>query len=620
MSNSDRKLPNLSAILQDTFGYDTFRGQQEAVVEHVTRGGDALVLMPTGGGKSLCFQIPALARRGVTIVISPLLALMRDQVQQLRQAGVRAAELNSDVSRQEAMATMRAMRSGDIDLVYVAPERFATESFRALLDETPIALFAIDEAHCVSQWGHDFRPEYLLVGQICSQYKGVPRIALTATADEKTQQDMIARLHLENAVVYRSSFDRPNINYTISDKDDPKRQLLDFVQQRRGQSGIVYCLSRKNVEDHVDFLVSKGFDAIPYHAGVESRLKKANQDRFIKEDGVIVVATVAFGMGINKPDVRFVFHMSLPSTVEAYYQETGRAGRDGLPSDAGMIYGMQDIVLRRQMIDGSDGTEDHRRSMRSRLQALVGMVESPECRRSVLLRYFGDEHPGGCNNCDRCLSPVATYEGTIDAQKVLSAAKRTGQRFGAQHLVDVLIGKLNEKIQKHGHCDLPTFGVGKDHSEHYWKHVMRQLTAAGMLEEPDRYGGLVITPEGIRVLRGERVVRLVLAREKAALKRRSAGKAPGVIGPVGAHGFEGSDLALWNALRKWRTATAKAQGLPPYVVFSDNSLSQIVSTRPTSEGDFMKIYGMGARRAARYAEELLFVLAEHEGKRPALGR
>lgn len=599
--------PKALKVLRETFGYEDFRGEQESIVNHIIEGGNALVLMPTGGGKSLCYQVPALVRKGVTVVISPLLALMRDQVQQLEQAGVRASKLNSTITQAEARQVERDMRAGAVDLVYVAPERFATEGFQSLLSETPLALFAIDEAHCVSQWGHDFRPEYLEVGRICAQYPDVPRMALTATADEATQLDMKKRLFLEDAMMFKSSFDRPNLTYLVVEKDEPKKQLLAFLGQHKNQSGIVYCLSRQKVDDTAEYLCTKGYQALAYHAGMDKDEKDRNQDIFLKADDVIMVATVAFGMGINKPDVRFVAHTDLPASLEAYYQETGRAGRDGLPSTVWMTYGLQDVVQRRRMIDDGDGDEKHKQGMRRRLQSLVGYCESAECRRQVVLRYFGEEHPGNCMCCDRCLTPVQTYNGTVDAQKMLAASFRTGQRFGGQHLIDVLIGSPTDKVTQMKHDQVKTFGVGKDKTQNQWRHILRQLVAMGLLEAPaDLHGGLVITQEGQDVMRGNQEVALV---EPRTLVKSSREKAKQVTMALAAE-LNDDDTKLRQALKAWRARTAKNQGLPPYVVFNDQTLAHLVNDKPKDKSALGRVHGMGANRAARYADDILEIMQE----------
>lgn len=623
MSKQTQNAPE--AILKRVFGYDAFRGSQSDIVHHVTDGGSALVLMPTGGGKSLCFQVPAIARGGISIVVSPLIALMRDQVQALQQAGVPSSMLNSSVPLDEVRRTERAMRDGTAGLVYVAPERFATESFQRLLEECNIGLFAIDEAHCVSQWGHDFRPEYLDVGRIVAQYKGVPRIALTATADSATQADMIRRLYLEDARVFRSSFDRPNITYLVTEKREIGRQLQSFLQERRDDSGIVYCLTRKEVDATTLALKAAGFDAMGYHAGMDQRERTRNQDRFIAAEGVVMVATVAFGMGIDKPDVRYVAHTSLPTTLESYYQETGRAGRDGLPSTAWMAYGMQDIVLRRQMIEKGDGSPEHKRSMLGRLNSLIGYVESPECRREVVLRYFGEEHPydtatGGCGRCDRCLNPVATYDGTTDARKILSAARRTGERFGAHHLVDLLMGKPNPAILRCGHENLPTYGIGKDSTPDCWLHAIRQVLAAGLLEVPidprdgRSHGNLCLTEKGVEVMAGRGQVRMTDYRPRAAAPtraRKGAGRTiAGIQGrlTVDAPQAGTPEAAIEVALRAYRREKAREQGVPPYIIFNEATMLGIVAARPNNLNSLFKVHGMGVSKVERYGEDIVDIV------------
>lgn len=620
MSVSLRTRETPEGVLKRVFGYDAFRGPQADIVHHVADGGSALVLMPTGGGKSLCFQVPALCRKGVTVVVSPLIALMRDQVQALEQSGVPAAMLNSTIDRDDARRTEAAMRAGTAGIVYVAPERFATEGFRRLLEETPLALFAVDEAHCVSQWGHDFRPEYLEVGRIIAGFD-VPRIALTATADEATQADMIRRLHLEDARVFRSSFDRANITYLVGDKKEPMKQLVAFLDKRRDENGIVYCLSRNSVDETAAALKAKGFDAMAYHAGMDTASRTRNQDRFIAGEGVVMVATVAFGMGIDKPDIRYVCHMSLPSTLEAYYQETGRAGRDGLPSVAWMVYGMQDIVQRRQMVEKGDGTKEHKQAMLARLNSLVGYVESPECRRQVVLSYFGETHrydtsTGGCGRCDRCLDPPVTYDGTTDARKILSAAARTGQRFGARHLTDVLLGKRTDVVVQRNHDKLPTFGVGKDSSEDHWLHAIRQTISAGLLCSPvDAKGGLQITDVGAEVLRGNGSLRMTQPRFKATAVAKGGRTAKGKTGrasPADDVQLDDADSRLAAALKTWRREEAKRQGnVPPYVIFNDATLLGIVRSRPTGSGPLARVSGMGVSRAARYGDDVARLVSQY---------
>jgi ATP-dependent DNA helicase RecQ len=561
-------------ILRTVFGFDSFRGHQAEIIEHVVGGGDAMVLMPTGGGKSLCYQIPALCREGVTVVVSPLIALMRDQVEALKQLGVRAATLNSSIAFSQAVQIERQMADGQIDIVYVAPERLLTDSFLALLGRCKLALFAIDEAHCVSQWGHDFRPEYLKLTVLHERFPAVPRIALTATADAPTRRDIQERLQLEKGRVFVAGFDRPNIRYRVPPKTDERGQLLEIIESHKGESGIVYCMIRKSVERVAQALADRGWPALPYHAGLDKAVRDRHQDRFIKEDGVIVVATIAFGMGIDKPDVRFVVHLDLPKSLEAYYQETGRAGRDGLPSDAVMLYGLEDVTKIRQLVAGSEAPEAQKQIERRKLEALIGFCETTQCRRQVLLSYFGESPEGRCGNCDTCLEPVESFDGTELAQKALSCVYRTGQRFGALHVIDVLRGTDSEKVQKFGHDNLSTYGIGKELSVAEWRSVFRQLAAHGYLEvDMDGHGGLRLG-EGCRdVLRGER--RVELHRDTLRERRpRKALKAAATIdiNPAG--------QALFDMLRAKRLALAKAQGVPPYVIFHDSTLVAMATTNP----------------------------------------
>jgi ATP-dependent DNA helicase RecQ len=590
---------NAREILHSVFGYSAFRGDQQAIVEHLIAGGDCLVLMPTGGGKSLCFQIPALVRAGTAIVVSPLIALMQDQVQTLQQLGVKAAFLNSSMDARAANEMERSLLAGELDLMYVAPERLLTPRFIDLLERIPIALFAIDEAHCVSQWGHDFRPEYRQLSILHERFPRVPRIALTATADTPTRGEIVERLALENARQFVASFDRPNIRYRIIEKDEPKRQLLEFLKDHKGDAGIVYCMSRKKVEDTAAFLAGKGFDALPYHAGLDQATRAANQHRFLQEEGVVMVATIAFGMGIDKPNVRFVAHLDLPKSVEGYYQETGRAGRDGLPADAWMTYGMADVVLLRQMVDGSEAGEERKRLERQKLDALLGFCESTTCRRQSLLKYFGEtleQSRGGCGNCDNCLDPPETWDGTTAAQKALSCVYRTGQRFGVAHLVDVLAGKNTEKVQQFGHSRLPTFGVGG---------VFRQLAATGLLTvDLEGYGGLKLTATSKAVLKGESRVTL---RAQAAIKARKPRRDPAIRGAEN-NGIAAHDETLWQALRETRLRLAREQGVPPYVIFHDATLQEMLARRPQSLSEFGTISGVGERKLQRYGEAFLSVL------------
>ena len=592
-------------ILHSVFGYPSFRGDQQAIVDHLIAGGDAMVLMPTGGGKSLCFQIPALVRDGTAIVVSPLIALMQDQVETLQQLGVKAAFLNSTLDARESNALERSLVNGELDLLYVAPERLLTTRFLDLLSQSHIALFAIDEAHCVSQWGHDFRPEYRQLTVLHERFPEIPRIALTATADAPTRREIVERLALEDARQFIASFDRPNIRYRIIEKDDPKRQLIEFLKGRKGDAGIVYCMSRKKVEALAAFLAGKGFDALPYHAGLDAGTRSANQKRFLQEEGVIMVATIAFGMGIDKPNVRFVVHLDLPKSMESYYQETGRAGRDGLAAEAWMTYGMADVVLLRQMVDGGDAGEERKRLERQKLDALLGFCESTRCRRQSLLQYFGERRDQACGNCDNCLNPPETWDGTTAAQKALSCVYRTGQRFGVAHLVDVLLGKTTEKVQQFGHDQLPTFGVGDELTDLQWRGVYRQLAAMGYLSiDLEGFGGLRLTSASKAVLKGESRVTL---RSQAAMKvkkpRRDAGERSAERNNVASH-----DEALWQALREARLALSREQGVPPYVIFHDATLQEMLSQRPQSLEELGGISGVGERKLARYGDVFLKVL------------
>ena len=590
---------NANKVLKSVFGYDDFRGPQADIISNVMENRNTMVLMPTGGGKSLCYQIPAILKKGTTIVISPLLALMRDQVSALRQAGVSAAQISSAVSYNEIRNTENAVLSGKMDLLYVAPERFTSEGFIEFLKKANISLFAIDEAHCVSQWGHDFRPDYLEVGRICAQFD-VPRIALTATADEITRRDMADRLFMKDADVFISSYDRANLTYIVTEKDEPKKQLLKFLSEHKNKSGIVYCLSRTKVDETALFLRSKGYNALPYHAGMDQRDKEGNQDKFIQSDNTIMVATIAFGMGIDKPDVRFVAHIDLPSSLESYYQETGRAGRDGLPSTVWMTYGLQDVVQRRKMIEGNDGTADFKLLSSRKLNSLIGYCESPECRRAVVLRYFGEAHAGNCGNCDRCLQPVATYDGTTDARKLLSAVKRTGERFGGAHLIDILIGNKTDKVKSFNHDNLPTFGIGVDKITREWNGVIRQSVAAGLLESPaDRYGGLSITPKGLNVLKGLESIRFTETRKESKIV-----KAHVEVKDL----FDEGDTELRDKLKDWRYRTARSQGIPSYVVFPDRTLNDLVRIKPVTEKEMSSVYGMGLNRVKRYFEDVSNIL------------
>ncbi|MEW6611499.1 DNA helicase RecQ [Thermithiobacillus tepidarius DSM 3134] len=590
--------------LHTVFGYDRFRAQQEEVIRHLIDGGDALVLMPTGGGKSLCYQIPALVRPGTGIVVSPLIALMQDQVSALLQSGVRAAYLNSTQDAQTAQQVERQLLQGELDLLYVAPERLLTPRTLNLLKRARLALFAIDEAHCVSQWGHDFRPEYHQLTVLHEHFPQVPRIALTATADEPTRKEIIQKLALEEARFFISGFDRPNIRYRVTQKQNAREQLLRFLEsEHRGDAGIVYCLSRKKVEETAEWLRAKGWDALPYHAGLSAELRQRHQDRFLKEEGIVMVATIAFGMGIDKPNVRFVAHLDLPKSLEAYYQETGRAGRDGLPADAWMAYGLQDVITLRQMLEASEAGEARKRVERSKLEAMLGYCEVTTCRRQVLLAYFGDERPAPCGNCDTCLEPVETWDGTEAAQMALSCVYRTGQRFGVTHLIEVLQGKDNERIRSLGHQRLSTFGIGKELDAAQWRSVFRQLVALGFLTvDTEGYGSLRLTEACRPVLTGEQ--RLRLRKESKRPKARSTRRVSRFDNPA--------DEALWEALRRRRRELADEQGVPPYVIFHDATLMEMVEHRPQTLTRLGQLSGIGEHKLEMYGADFLEVIRGYE--------
>ncbi len=595
-------------ILKTVFGFEAFRGQQAEIIEHVIAGGDGLVLMPTGGGKSLCYQVPALCRPGTAIVISPLIALMQDQVEALRQLGINAAALNSSRAYHESAEIERGIESGALDLVYVAPERLLTERFLDLLDRCQISLFAIDEAHCVSQWGHDFRPEYQRLDLLRTRYAGVPHLALTATADRPTRADIVNHLSLGDGRVFIAGFDRPNIRYRVLPKATPRNQLLAFLEDgRRGQSGIVYCMTRGKVDDMAKWLSQRGFDALPYHAGLDKGVRARNQDRFLKEEAIVMTATIAFGMGIDKPDVRFVAHMDLPKSLEAYYQETGRAGRDGLPSDAWMAYGLEDLVKLNQLAEMSDAPAEQKRIERQKLDALLGYCETTRCRRQVLLSYFGETLEAPCGNCDTCLQPPETFDGTEAARMALSCVYRTGQRFGAVHIVDVLTGGDTERIRHFRHDALSTYGIGTAHSRNEWRSILRQLVALGLLSvDIEGHGGLRLSDASRPVLRGERDIELrrdpIAARSSKPGRKRS---------PVA---FEDPAAdALFQALRACRMALARSQGVPPYVIFHDSTLAAMAQTRPRALDQMASITGVGAAKLERYGTEFLDVISEHQG-------
>lgn len=590
------------SVLEHVFGYDQFRGQQEAIVNAVVSGDDALVIMPTGGGKSLCYQIPALLRPGVAIVVSPLIALMQDQVEALRALGVRAGYLNSTLTPQEIYDNEQALQAGHFDVIYVAPERLVQARTINLLQHSQIALFAIDEAHCVAQWGHDFRADYLRLEVLHNEFPNVPRIALTATADTRTRQEIIDRLALHNAQQFISGFDRPNIQYRIQPKDRPRQQLIKFLKQEHdGDAGIVYCLSRDKVEKTAAWLREEGFDALPYHAGLPADIRAKHQRRFLREDSIVMVATIAFGMGIDKPDVRFVAHLDMPKSIEAYYQETGRAGRDGAPATALLLYGFEDVVKLRQMTSNSEGNEAFRRAEQERLNAMLALCELATCRRQILLRYFDDDLPKPCGNCDTCITPPQTWDATEAAQKALSCVHRTGQRFGVQHVVDVLRGEKTDRVNTMEHHKLSTFGIGTQLSQTEWKGLFRQLAALGYLDVDREFGSLLLTENCRRLLRGE--INIELRKDAKITTKRSKRQAIEV---------DHDDLPLWHALRQCRRRLSEEYGVPPYVIFHDASLKHMLEVRPQNTQQLLQVSGVGDAKAQKYGQYFLDILREYE--------
>lgn len=605
----DAAMTRAQTLLREVFGYSAFRGHQAAIVEQVVRGGDCLVLMPTGGGKSLCYQIPALLRPGVGVVVSPLIALMQDQVAALREVGVRAAFLNSSLNSDEAREVWRSVRRNELDLLYVAPERLLSGSLMQMLSEIPIALFAIDEAHCVSQWGHDFRPEYRQLSALHQRFPRVPRIALTATADAQTRQEILEELGLENARVFVSSFDRPNIRYRIVEKDEPRKQLLSFLQNEHPrESGIVYCGSRRKVDETVIALNREGIAALPYHAGMDNETRLKHQNRFLRDEGLVMVATLAFGMGIDKPDVRFVAHLDLPKSLEGYYQETGRAGRDGLPAEAWMVYGLQDVVQQRRMIDDSQADETHKRVSTAKLDAMLALCETTGCRRVQLLAYFG-EPSEPCGNCDTCLAPPQTWDGTVEAQKLLSCIYRVQQQsqtaFGAQHLIDILRGESSDKIKQWRHDQLSTFGIGRERATVEWRAILRQLIATHLVDiDHERYGVLRLTEASRAVLKGERAVKLRRYVARAESRRASSRNTTSDSPPM----LTGLAQQRFDRLRAWRSEAAKRHGVPAYVIFHDATLRELALKAPKQLSDLQTIAGIGAKKREAYGDEILVVV------------
>lgn len=592
-------------ILRTVFGYSQFRLQQQEIIDTILGGNDALVLMPTGGGKSLCYQIPAMVRPGTGIVISPLIALMEDQVTSLLQAGVRAAFLNSTLDNAAVWRVERAVLNGEIDLLYIAPERLMMPRMLSLLEQATISLFAIDEAHCVSQWGHDFRPEYLQLSVLHQRFPSVPRIALTATADDATRKDIIERLQLQRADLFISGFDRPNIFYAVMPKQQGRDQLLRFIDaSHKHDAGIVYCMSRKKVEATAQWLSEKGWKALPYHAGLNAVVRQQNQQRFLREEGIIIVATIAFGMGINKPNVRFVAHLDLPKSLEAYYQETGRAGRDGLPASAWMAYGMQDVIMVRQMLESSEADDARKRVERRKLEALLGYCEVVSCRRQVLLGYFGDKLEEPCGHCDNCVTATETWDGTEAAKMALSCVYRTGQRYGVKHVISVLLGEANERVTNLGHDKLSTYGIGKSLDATQWRSVFRQLIARGLLSsDSEGFGSLKLTAECRPILRGEQPIQLRRDKKLSKKKPVTQKSSSEIIHP--------KDEGLWSALRQCRRKLAEQQGVPPYVIFHDSTLLQMVEQRPANTDEMSNISGVGVRKLELYGKDFLAVIEEY---------
>ncbi|MHB1947978.1 MAG: DNA helicase RecQ [Gammaproteobacteria bacterium] len=592
-------------ILQDIFGYDHFRGNQADIIEHLIQGNDALVLMPTGGGKSLCYQIPAIARTGTALVVSPLIALMQDQVDALLQLNVKAAYLNSSLDSQEAYQIEKKFLSGELDLLYVAPERLLMPNFLDMMEKVELALFAIDEAHCVSQWGHDFRPEYIQLSILHERFPHIPRVALTATADEPTRREIIEKLGLSGVRQFISSFDRPNIHYRIVQKQHPREQLLNFLEtEHRGDAGIVYCLSRKKVEETAEWLQDKGWDALPYHAGLSNAVRKKHQQHFIREEGCIIVATVAFGMGIDKPNVRFVAHLDLPKSMEGYYQETGRAGRDGLPANAWLAYGFGDVMTLLHMLNNGEADDQHKRLERRKLDALLGFCETTLCRRQVMLNYFGEKYPHACQHCDNCLEPVMTWDGKIAAQMALSCVYRTGQLFGVKHLIDVLLGKITPQVERFRHDKVSTFGIGKEYSQQQWQSIFRQLVAANLLTiDMSGFGSLKLTDKCTPILRGEQTIAL---RKDPEISKKKKSKTSNK--KTSQNTLLTPNDSLWQALKNKRLELAREQGVPPYVIFHDSTLIEIHQRKPRHPTEFAQISGVGESKLRRYADVFIQVI------------